>query len=1018
MYSSNIVFLPLSVFILSMTSGIRGEGNPPFSADAMHSDRIVIKFKDDVVRAEMIPGQLLTLLGPQAQRRGLVRLEKLPLEGVRPARSSRAGARLGYILHGHLSASADRQELLNWLGRHPLVEYAEPLYYHALQVSPNDSLFTSQAYLPVAGLPAAWDVIKGTQGSAIIAIVDGGTEISHPDLLPNLWLNEDEIAGNKLDDDGNGYDDDMHGWNFANNSGDPTGLPSQPDYGNHGTHTAGIADAVTDNIRGISGAAWNCRLMAINAADPFGEGIGYGYEGIIYAVVNEADIINCSWGRVGSPSRYEQDVINYAVSMGAVIVTSAGNSGSTTPSYPACYQNVFTVAATNNYDKKASFSTYGDWIDFSAPGVNILSTISSSDYARYSGTSMSAPLAGGVIALVKSQHPLWSSLQCAEQVRMTCDPLDELNPAYAGLLGKGRINAGRAVTESPPSLRISNVEFSDDGDGQFRPGETVRIYLTLTNYLAPSAAIVLSLVENSAYLAMLNAQVAMPGLGTMESATQTVPFEVVIAEDAPANHVAKFTMTLTAGTYSDTDYFTLTVSPDFLTLNINQIKTSVTPVGRIGFTTPTTASGGTGFSYKSGANLIFEGSIIAGTSAAQISSSSRSTTTTPDQDFVELASDPLTLLRPGPLTDEESTLTMLDQNAGSPMNISLRQHTIASQAVGYADLALFRYEVTNLGSQPLTNFHFGLFFDWDVDEVHYDGDRADYDAGRRLGYVCNIAGEPLTHVGCALLSPGPVSYRAILNDGNAAGNPGWGIYDGFSDEEKWEAISGGVSVTQAGVGDVSQVISAGPFLIEPQGTVTVDFALVAGDDLAGLQAHADKAAEFRKLFLPINPDTALLQLDQGWNLVSSWVAPADSLLDHLLSPLAGNLVLFKDSSGKSYWPASQIDRLSHWDWRKGYWIYLTQAADLALTGRRVTSDDASLTLTQGWNLISYLRESPHAVDEILGSIGDSLIMVKDGKGSVYWPAYGIDTIGMMMPGSGYYLYMNTDVTLEWPSSLP
>ena len=273
-------------------------------------------------------------------------------------------------------------------------------------------------------------------------------------------------------------------------------------------------------------------------------------------------------------------------------------------------------------------------------------------------------------------------------------------------------------------------------------------------------------------------------------------------------------------------------------------------------------------------------------------------------------------------------------------------------------------------------------------------------------------------MGCALLSPWPVSYRAILNDGNAAGNPGWGIYDGFSDEEKWEAISGGVSVTQAGVGDVSQVISAGPFLIEPQGTVTIDFALVAGDDLAGLQAHADKAAEFRKLFLPINPDTALLQLDQGWNLVSSWVAPADSLLDHLLSPLAGNLVLLKDSSGKSYWPASQIDRLSHWDWRKGYWIYLTQAADLALTGRRVTSDDASLTLTQGWNLISYLRESPHAVDEILGSIGDSLIMVKDGKGSVYWPAYGIDTIGMMMPGSGYYLYMNTDVTLEWPSSLP
>ncbi|NLP10630.1 S8 family serine peptidase, partial [bacterium] len=895
------------------------------------------------------------------------------------------------------------------------IEYAEPLYYHTLDVSPNDSLFIQQTHVPVIGLPDAWNRVQGGQGSAVIAIVDGGTEISHQDLHSNLWVNENEIIGNDRDDDGNGYVDDVHGWNFATNSGDPTGLPTQPDFANHGTHTAGIADAVTDNLHGIAGAAWNCRLMAINAADRFGEGIAYGYRAILYAAENGADIINCSWGRGGSPSQYEQDVIDYVTDLGAVVVASAGNSGSTTLNYPACYSNVFAVAATNDWDTKTSFSTYGDWVDISAPGLLIYSTISHNSYARYSGTSMSAPLAAGVMALIKTQRPDWSGRQCAEQVRATAVSIDHLNPSYAGMLGKGRIHAGRAVSEHPPSIRLSGVELvGDDGDSQFRPGETVNIYLTCTNYLAPSATIALSLNENSPYVSLLNTEVTMPGLGTLASATQTTPFQVKISDDAPANQVVCCTVTIAAGDYIDTDHFNFTISANFVPLSINRIHTSVTAAGRIGYASPAAASGGMGFTYQAGKNLLYEGSIIAGVSATQISSSARSATAVPDQDFVQLAAEPLTLFRPGSLTDEESTLSLTDDHANAPMNLAVRQHTFASMTAGAEDFIILRYWITNQGAQTLSNFHFGLFFDWDVDEEHSDANRVNYDAGRRLGYVYNATGEPGTYVGCALLSEGDVSYRAILNDELAPGNPGWGIYDGFSDAEKWEAISSGTAIHQAGIGDVSQVIAAGPYKIQSQQTISVDFALLAGDNLAALQVHTDKANEFRHQFLMTVPDSAVLHLKSGWNLVSSWIAPKDSLLENLLAPLAGKLVLFKDGYGNSYWPDYQIDLLHFWDWRKGYWVYLNTAGDLIFRGQMVSGEKASLELCQGWNLVSYLNESPMAIEQVLTSIAHAVIIVKDGAGRVYWPEHAINTIGDMKPGSGYFLYLAAAATLEWP----
>ena len=221
----------------------------------------------------------------------------------------------------------------------PVIEYAEPLYRHRLYETPNDPLLTSQSYFELIKAKEAWDIAKGSNGDVVIGLIDGGTDIGHPDLKNNIWVNTDEIPQNDLDDDQNGFVDDVNGWNFANANPNPTGLNNTPGSANHGTITAGIVCAVTDNGVGMAGTSWNARLMALNAGHPQEDGIvEYGYEGILYAIENGADVINISWGRGGPPSFFEQDVIQLALANGVALVASAGNEGSSKINYPAAYK--------------------------------------------------------------------------------------------------------------------------------------------------------------------------------------------------------------------------------------------------------------------------------------------------------------------------------------------------------------------------------------------------------------------------------------------------------------------------------------------------------------------------------------------------------------------------------------------------------------------------------------------------------------------------------------------------------
>jgi hypothetical protein len=314
---------------------------------------------------------------------------------------------------------------------------------------PNDPLYSAQWSLDKIDAAEAWDISTGGLPT-IVAVVDSGVDYNHRDLRDNMWVNQAELAGLAgVDDDRNGYVDDIYGYNFVYNNADPI-----DDHG-HGTHCAGIIAAGGNNGLDIAGICRNTKIMAVKFLGSLGEGTtADAVLSIYYAVANGADIISCSWGS-GEESRALQDAIDYAYSQGVFMVAAAGNDNSDQPYYPAGYPHVISVTATDSDDKKWSLSNYGDWIDIAAPGVDILSlraagTSQGSSYGQYttfmSGTSMAAPHVAGACAFLLSANPLLTYAKLYDMLVKTTDPIA---PGICD--SNGRLNLFKAMHAVIPS---------------------------------------------------------------------------------------------------------------------------------------------------------------------------------------------------------------------------------------------------------------------------------------------------------------------------------------------------------------------------------------------------------------------------------------------------------------------------------------------------------------------------------------------------------------------------------------
>ena len=349
-----------------------------------------------------------------------------------------------YLLEFSSIQNVDRciKDLENLKG----VEYAEKVPLDRMFLTPNDPSFSSQWGLTNINAPTAWNYFS-TGSNVVVAIVDDAIERTHADLSPNLWVNPGEIAGNNIDDDNNGYIDDINGYDVGSNDNNPNPPNSSFD---HGTHVAGIVSARSNNGAGVASIGFSCKLMCVKSTTTVGQ-VTNGYDGIVYAAVSGADIINMSWGGPGS-STTGQNIVNYAVGEGCILIAAAGNDNVDTQFYPAAYNNVVSVAATTSTNTKASFSNYGTWIDVSAPGNNIYSTTVGNTYGNKSGTSMASPMVAGLAGLMKSLNPTMPNADLINCLLSTAVNINAQNPSYIGQLGSGRIDAAAAMACVSTSL--------------------------------------------------------------------------------------------------------------------------------------------------------------------------------------------------------------------------------------------------------------------------------------------------------------------------------------------------------------------------------------------------------------------------------------------------------------------------------------------------------------------------------------------------------------------------------------
>lgn len=315
--------------------------------------------------------------------------------------------------------------------------YVEEIPTYSLFYTPND-LNASQYYLSLIQAQGAWDLNNSAAGIKI-GVIDNAIDLTHPDLAANIWTNPGEIAANGLDDDGNGIIDDVQGYDFGDNDNDPN--PNNSTF-YHGTHVAGLASAVTDNSIGMASLGSNASIIPIKIANSNGSLVG-AYLGVDYAIAIGSDVINMSWGG-GTYSATYQLLFDIAYANDIVCIAAAGNSNISLPMYPASYNYVISVAATDQTDQKAGFSNYGSTIDLAAPGAGIFSTMIDppGSYGNLNGTSMAAPIVAGLAALMRATDPLATVDDIESCLESSCDPVVG---TFASQLGAGRVNAYQAM---------------------------------------------------------------------------------------------------------------------------------------------------------------------------------------------------------------------------------------------------------------------------------------------------------------------------------------------------------------------------------------------------------------------------------------------------------------------------------------------------------------------------------------------------------------------------------------------
>jgi hypothetical protein len=741
---------------------------------------------------------------------------------------------------------------LNRLRRNPAIKSIQPVYLAELSYEPNDPALLNNSNLKYAlettmRFFAAWD-IEQADSTIIIAILDSGIDYRHPDLQDKLWFNTAELTGEAgVDDDNNGFIDDDKGWDFwaagdvFNRTEDNDPLIDAED---HGTHVAGSAGATPDNGIGLPGTGYNAKLMAVKMggipSNP--RSIAAIPEGMLYAGMNGATVLNCSFGGGGGNDAV-QAIINDLTDLGVIIVAAAGNDGRGSISYPGAYDNVLSVGSASAFDAMSSFSNYGPKLDVVGVGSGIYSTSFSPGYSIKSGTSMSSPMVAGLAALVKAKNPTWRPQQVMAQIRSSARDIYSSNTAkYANRLGGGMIDAEKALGPALPGVRIHSFSFENVDGSKLSLNTEGRLKIKIVNDGAPTSNLSVTTNQPENYWDLTSVE-PLTGLNLGTADSLDLSFSITLKDNFQFQTVIpQLIVSIEDETAQYDDTYVLEYNNLLFDIHQeNDLIVSYGANGTIGFLEPFVGTGGRGFiprlltgqDYEEFDNQLFEGGMII-TVGNKVISSVRGSTQPLRRDFI-----PTSLIQFTKSTDNNGNLItegnssfVVKEQLNESIRVDLR--TISSTEPKYAKTVFFEYTITNTGQDTLESVRLGLYKDWDLPE--YSENSIRWVAEDSLQIVQTL-GENKPFLAVAHLGNVESAF-AINND--YQGTPDslrFNIYDGYTDQEKIWSMSAGTNNPEIDIAtsDISVVSASGPWNIYPGQSIKTAFALAWGQSINDLR---------------------------------------------------------------------------------------------------------------------------------------------------------------------------------------
>ncbi len=768
------------------------------------------------------------------------------------------------IVEYQYTSEIDPMILADKLSKIPGIEYAEPRLIRQLSLTTDDPIKNS--YETIHKFNEAWDITTGSS-DVVIGIIDSGVNYLHSDMANKQWVNEGEIPENQIDDDGNGFVDDYLGWDFWEaRSTIPVEADNDPfaEHQDHGTHVAGIAAADANNTIGLAGTGFNSRYMAIKAGgiedDPNTDndesrGIAFWDLAIEYGVLNGADVINMSFGGPGF-SDFENDVIQFAVNSGVIMVGASGNSFSSEAFYPAAYDGVLNVGSITGDQAISNFSNHGYTVDVFAVGSSIRSTggFGTTGFVDKSGTSMASPVVAGLAGLLRAQFPDWSPRRIIHQIRSTSVPFTStLDPLF---LGKGMIDAEAALTNLMPGISIRSFNITDSQGTSLSVGESGIIDLRLRNFGETTGALTITLESLQEEITVTSEPISV---GVLETDTNLeVELEFDIPQNYDLNNVPTFVIRFEDAGLNYTDYDVVQFDNlSFGVMDANNITMSFSANGTIGVSDPSTASGGIGFIPEGNPNMLYEAGIMMAAGGnpffgtePEISNNVRGVGLY-DNDF-----DPnnaFVVNSPGENATAQGTGTFSPNRFAELKGVSIRLNTFAFEDPEVENVVYSQYLIKNNTDEVIEDFYFGIFTDWDIDETTFGNNIVRFDASNEFLYIFdNTSGSSNPYISVDPMQ-GASAYHAIDNNYSSDESDfRFAVNDGYTDTEKINSLKAGTNVTNVGPADISSVVASGPYRFNPGVTIKLGFMYVYGSNYINLRDNL-LAARDRNVFAVDEP---------------------------------------------------------------------------------------------------------------------------------------------------------------------